>query len=346
MSKRPRTRGQRQRQADRRVGAGAARAAGVDHQRADPVGLPGEGGLDEEHLQRAALGVGVADRHLVVPHWKARSRSEPGRPAMIGSIWASQSLQSIGCGLRRGRARCRRRRRWRPRRPRRRTRAAGEGERERERAGSAGGGRRRCSGHDHEPRRRCGPGSRRRDDPLSAAGLRRAQGAAQDLGEVVRTGTLELVVRAASGRRGRCASAGTARCDEVGALRAGRSGSPRPARGAAAPRRGPCFAFHRLTAPGMRCSPFSLVLRVGPVLPRVPVQRLAPGRAPAPRPAPRAASSGRTPRRRCAAASRVVVEASSSEPTIGPLLCQRKPATTQSAVRTCLTLVISRWSGP
>ena len=56
--------GQRQREADRGVGAGAARAAGVDHQRADPVGLAGQHGADEEQRQRGALGLVVADRHL------------------------------------------------------------------------------------------------------------------------------------------------------------------------------------------------------------------------------------------------------------------------------------------
>ena len=36
---------------------------------------------------------------------------------------------------------------------------------------------------------------------------------------------------------------------------------------------------------------------------------------------------------------------SSSEPTPAPSLCVRKPATTQSAVRWCLTLTIARLSG-
>ena len=56
--------GQGQRQADRGVGAGGARAAGVDHQRADPVGLPGHHDPDQEQRQRGALGLVVADRHL------------------------------------------------------------------------------------------------------------------------------------------------------------------------------------------------------------------------------------------------------------------------------------------
>jgi hypothetical protein len=32
----------------------------------------------------------------------------------------------------------------------------------------------------------------------------------------------------------------------------------------------------------------------------------------------------------------------SSEPTTGPDLCQRKPATTQSAVRSCFTFIMTR----
>jgi hypothetical protein len=53
-----------ERQADGGVGARAARAAGVDHQRSDAVGLPGQHRADEEERQRGAAGLVVADRHV------------------------------------------------------------------------------------------------------------------------------------------------------------------------------------------------------------------------------------------------------------------------------------------
>jgi hypothetical protein len=55
--------GQGQRQAQRGVRARAARAAGVDQQRPDPVGLPGELRADEEQRQRGAVGLVVVDGH-------------------------------------------------------------------------------------------------------------------------------------------------------------------------------------------------------------------------------------------------------------------------------------------
>ena len=46
--------GRRQRQADRGVRTRGARTAGVDHQRADAVGLPGHARADQEQRQRRA----------------------------------------------------------------------------------------------------------------------------------------------------------------------------------------------------------------------------------------------------------------------------------------------------
>ena len=97
---------QGQRQADRGVGTRGPRAAGVDHQRADPVGLPGHHDPDQEQRQRGALGLVVADRHLgaAALERQVRGRCRAGRRSAAGSACCSRSSRSARPSARRVRS--------------------------------------------------------------------------------------------------------------------------------------------------------------------------------------------------------------------------------------------------
>ncbi len=332
--------GQGQRQADRGVGARGARPAGVDHQRADPVGLPGQHDADEEQRQRGALGLVVADRHLgaAALEGQVRGRCRAGRRSAAGSA-SLQSVHSISRRLGLGRGRGRRGRRTRRRRcPRTRCSRTAPGSAASRLGGTAGrprcrrmitsvGAARRAAADDHSRSGDAQPG--------------------QDLGQVVAHRHVQLVVRAAQRvpvgpPAEELAGVTKSTAFELVVLdlhdqfRAQRHPRQVLLRVPPADRAGHPVLGAVLARPGRSPSPATGARR-----------GRSPGRAPAPRPARPAAPSGRTPRRRCAGGRRRRCRGpSSSEPTIGPLLCQRNPATTQSAVRTCLTLVISRWSGP
>ena len=175
----------------------------------------------------------------------------------------------------------------------------------------------------------------------------------------VRTKDLRLARKAASSPTGRSGSPWAA-CPAASAGRWWRGGIGRPAggrrrprrraRGAVAPTTGPCPRFQRLVAPGMR-----VPLASAWPMPAHSAHSPTGGRPSRSRAAARAPSASAARRShenddvmptwcRLPASS---YRPSSSEPTCvpGPFLCQRKPATTQSAVRACLILSIARLPG-
>ncbi len=173
--------------------------------------------------------------------------------------------------------------------------------------------------------------------------LRTQTSAGQDVGQIEAHRLLKLLVGAGLRARGPGATGRTARCAGTWCPPCGRSAPPPPAPAAAARTTGPCprsTGCPRPRAGSARPPPGAAQSHgwpsnVGDQRLQLVEQLLAPW-----------PSGTRRSRRRWPACPSSSYSPSSSEPIAsGPLLCTRYPATTQSAVRSCLILNITRLSG-